>query len=170
MKKIRCLVTGGTGFVGYNLVKELEKQGYEVIITGSEHENFKEVRDLIVGYDLFELDWEKIIRCLKTLEGTHFFDSFQTSGTDVKTTERTIIETSLKKPNKYNNCYTIEIKGVSFLKQMIRNIVGTVIDVGRGKMSEEYFSTILSYQDRSKAGQTAPAKGLFLDYVSYSDL
>lgn len=60
MKSIRCLVTGGTGFVGYNLTKHLQKEGYDVIITGRLGENYEDVRDIVVGYDLFELDWEKI--------------------------------------------------------------------------------------------------------------
>ncbi|MEK6875530.1 MAG: NAD-dependent epimerase/dehydratase family protein [Nanoarchaeota archaeon] len=60
MKKIKCLVTGGTGFVGYNLTKELLKRGYEVLITGKEGENYEDVKNLIVGYDLFKLDWNKI--------------------------------------------------------------------------------------------------------------
>jgi len=57
---VKCLVTGGTGFIGYNLTKELLKQGYEVLITGKQGENYEDVKDLIVGYDLFTLDWEKI--------------------------------------------------------------------------------------------------------------
>jgi len=60
MDKIRCLVTGGTGFVGYNLTKELLKQGYDVLITGKDSENYEVVKDLVVGYDLFKLDWNKI--------------------------------------------------------------------------------------------------------------
>jgi len=60
MDKIRCLVTGGTGFVGYNLTKELLKQGYDVLITGQPSENYEDVKDLVIGYDLFELDWNKI--------------------------------------------------------------------------------------------------------------
>ncbi len=60
MKQIKCLVTGGTGFIGYNLTKQLQKEGYEVLITGRQGENYEDVENLIVGYDLFELDWSKI--------------------------------------------------------------------------------------------------------------
>ena len=60
MKKIKCLVTGGTGFIGYNLTKQLQKENYEVLITGRTDQNYKDVRDILVGYDLFELDWNKI--------------------------------------------------------------------------------------------------------------
>lgn len=60
MKQIKCLVTGGTGFIGYNLTKELQKKGYDVIITGRQGENYENVKNIIIGYDLFELDWKKI--------------------------------------------------------------------------------------------------------------
>jgi len=60
MEKIRCLVTGGTGFIGYNLTKELLKRGYEVLITGKQKENYEDVKELIVGYNLFKLNWDKI--------------------------------------------------------------------------------------------------------------
>lgn len=60
MKQIKCLVTGGTGFIGYNITKQLQKEGDEVFITGRQGENYKDVKNLIVGYDLFELDWNKI--------------------------------------------------------------------------------------------------------------
>ncbi len=58
--KSKCLVTGGTGFIGYNLTKELQKIGHEVYITGGEKENYEDVKEFIVGYDLFELNWKKI--------------------------------------------------------------------------------------------------------------
>lgn len=60
MEKQKCLVTGGTGFIGYNLTKQLQKEGYDVLITGKQNEENKDVKDIIVGYDLFELDWKKI--------------------------------------------------------------------------------------------------------------
>jgi|GEM_PF-274581 ADP-L-glycero-D-manno-heptose-6-epimerase len=60
MKKIKCLVTGGTGFIGYNLTKQLQKDGHEVLITGRTGKNSEGVNDLIVGYNLFGLDWDKI--------------------------------------------------------------------------------------------------------------
>src|SRR3989344_2507597 len=60
MNQVRCLVTGGTGFIGYNLTKQLQKEGYEVFITGRPGENYEEVKNLVAGYDLFDLDWGKM--------------------------------------------------------------------------------------------------------------
>jgi tRNA pseudouridine38-40 synthase len=59
------------------------------------------------------------------------------------------------------------VVGRSFLKQMVRNIVGTLVDIGRGKLAACSMAGILAKQDRRAAGVTAPAYGLFLDWVKY---
>jgi tRNA pseudouridine38-40 synthase len=59
------------------------------------------------------------------------------------------------------------VKADGFLKNMVRNLVGTLVEVGRGKISGEEFGQILSARDRRKAGMTAPARGLFLVEVEY---
>jgi tRNA pseudouridine38-40 synthase len=61
--------------------------------------------------------------------------------------------------------YCIEADG--FLKYMVRNIVGTLVDVGRGKLSKAELMSIVEAKDRKRAGQTAPAQGLFLKEVKY---
>ena len=60
MENKKCLITGGTGFIGYNLTKELQKLGYKVFITGKPGENYNDVKELVVGWDLFHIDWNKI--------------------------------------------------------------------------------------------------------------
>jgi tRNA pseudouridine38-40 synthase len=67
-----------------------------------------------------------------------------------------------------DNGYLIfKIQGNGFLRFMVRNIVGTVVDVGRGKITPNDFNTILLSKDRNRAGVTAPAHGLFLMQVNY---
>jgi tRNA pseudouridine38-40 synthase len=61
--------------------------------------------------------------------------------------------------------FCIEADG--FLKYMVRNIVGTLVDVGRGKLSRAEFTSIVEAKDRRQASQTAPAHGLFLMEVKY---
>jgi tRNA pseudouridine38-40 synthase len=61
----------------------------------------------------------------------------------------------------------IEITGDGFLKYMVRNIVGTLVDVGKGKLSPAAFREILRSCDRKKAGVAAPAFGLYLVEVRY---
>jgi tRNA pseudouridine38-40 synthase len=60
-----------------------------------------------------------------------------------------------------------EIGGDGFLRHMVRNIVGTVLEVGSGRMSVDDFCSVLEGKDRSAAGPTAPARGLFLQEVYY---
>jgi tRNA pseudouridine38-40 synthase len=60
-----------------------------------------------------------------------------------------------------------EIEANGFLKQMVRAILGTLVEVGKGKMNAEEFRKILESKDRKKAGPTAPAHGLFLKEVKY---
>ncbi|MFA4873670.1 MAG: tRNA pseudouridine(38-40) synthase TruA, partial [Patescibacteria group bacterium] len=60
-----------------------------------------------------------------------------------------------------------EIEANAFLKQMVRNIVGTMVDVGKGKIGVSEFEEILRAKDRKKAGITAPPQGLFLVKIKY---
>jgi tRNA pseudouridine38-40 synthase len=59
------------------------------------------------------------------------------------------------------------VEAHSFLRHMVRNIVGTLVEVGLGRIPEESVQRILEARDRRKAGRTAPAKGLFLQWVCY---
>jgi tRNA pseudouridine38-40 synthase len=61
----------------------------------------------------------------------------------------------------------VTIEANAFLREMVRSIVGTLVDVGRGKTSFEEFEEIFQARDRRKAGMTAPAHGLFLVEVKY---
>jgi tRNA pseudouridine38-40 synthase len=63
--------------------------------------------------------------------------------------------------------YSIDVAGAGFLRHMVRNIVGTVVDAGKGKHAPERVGEILRALDRSAAGVNAPAHGLFLWRVSY---
>ncbi|MGH7197645.1 MAG: tRNA pseudouridine(38-40) synthase TruA [Candidatus Omnitrophota bacterium] len=99
------------------------------------------------------------------LKGKHDFKAFQASGDDRKGgTARTIRRISLTKSREL---LRIEIEGDGFLRQMIRIIVGTLLDVGRGKMSPKKVPEILRSKDRRKAGPTAKAHGLTLVRVEY---
>jgi tRNA pseudouridine38-40 synthase len=69
--------------------------------------------------------------------------------------------------DKYAKQISISITGNGFLKHMVRNIVGTLVDVGRGRLKPTDVKRILQSHDRRKAGMTAPAKGLFLERVTY---
>jgi tRNA pseudouridine38-40 synthase len=71
------------------------------------------------------------------------------------------------KISKKGEMIAIEVRADGFLKQMVRNIVGTLVDVGRGRIKPEAVRGILEAKDRRKAGQTAPAQGLLMVEVGY---
>ncbi|MCK5450424.1 MAG: tRNA pseudouridine(38-40) synthase TruA [Candidatus Omnitrophica bacterium] len=98
------------------------------------------------------------------LEGEHDFKSFQASD---KTERTSIREIRYVRVIKKNSKIIIEIKGNGFLYNMVRNIVGTLIDIGRGHLPPGSMKKILKAKDRTQAGPTAPAKGLFLMKIEY---
>lgn len=98
------------------------------------------------------------------LEGEHDFSSFQASGCDAVHAIRKICRNSLDQEGDFI-LYTIE--ATAFLRHMVRNIVGTLVEVGRGERPPEAFVSLLQARDRTRAGPTAPACGLFLVEVKY---
>lgn len=98
------------------------------------------------------------------LIGTHDFSSFASSKSKKKTHSRTIEFIDIKKEDSNISIY---IKGDGFLYNMVRIIAGTLIEVGLGKIKPSDIKGILESKDRTNAGETAPAKGLFLYKVLY---
>ena len=101
------------------------------------------------------------------LVGTHDFKSFQAAGCDAKTTVRRLWEVSARRTGP--RTIQVRVTGSAFLKYMVRNIVGTLIDVGRGKRSPESMADVRDARDRSAAGPTAEPSGLTLERVFYPD-
>ncbi|NQT22953.1 MAG: hypothetical protein HQ579_05880 [Candidatus Omnitrophica bacterium] len=98
------------------------------------------------------------------LLGRQDFSSFKGSKGITKSQTRTIKKIQVKKKNHF---IIVDIEGDGFLYNMVRNIVGTLLDVGRGKLKPKDVERILSLCDRTKAGPTAPARGLTLLKVKY---
>lgn len=99
-----------------------------------------------------------------TLIGTHDFSSFQTQPTD---NDDPICHLQQFTLVREGHRLRIKIYADRFLKQMIRSIVGTLLEVGLGKRPAQSLTTILNARDRSAAGKTAPPQGLFLVRVDY---
>lgn len=103
--------------------------------------------------------------------GRHDFASFQATGSDRKTTTRVVHACELipqQVATSDGMHLAMEVEADGFLYNMVRNIVGTLIEVGRGKRPVEWIDEVLAARDRDAAGQTAPAKGLFLLRVCYA--
>lgn len=123
-------------------------------------------KDYVFQYNK-RLDIVEIERALKYLEGTHDFKSF-TSGDDVRDDyTRTIIQTNLIRDLKNVNIITISFLGTGFMRYMVRNLVGTLIQIGEGKFKSTDIIDILAAKDRRRAGLCVKACGLYLKDVFY---
>lgn len=111
--------------------------------------------------------------CLPMLVGTHDFSSFEAAGSRDRSIAggrgavRTIFAARLAEEGKDGEVYRLTIAGDGFLRHMVRNIVGTLFGVGRGRLTPLDFQEIVAARDRTLAGATAPAKGLTLKSVLY---
>jgi tRNA pseudouridine38-40 synthase len=111
------------------------------------------------------LDGDAMKQAAARLIGTHDFKAFEGSGSPRSTTVRTIMGVDLyAQPDGY---LRFVLRADGFLKFMVRNIVGTLVDAGLGKITPEGFLHILESRDRHLAGITAPARGLTLVKVEY---
>lgn len=111
-----------------------------------------------------ELDLELISREAKSLEGVHDFQSLRASGCAAKTSIKEVFSSQIIVAPPY---VKYRVVGKGFLKQMVRNIVGTLIDISDKKIEIGSMLELLELRDRRKAGVTAPAHGLCLDWVKY---
>lgn len=115
-----------------------------------------------IGYNV---DVNGMKDACKYFLGVHEFSAFCASNTEVKDKTREIYAIAIKEVN--DNLYKLEITGNGFLYNMVRIIMGTLVNVGLGKMDGEAISNILANNDRNLAGKTMPAKGLILKNVLY---
>ena len=118
-------------------------------------------RWVFVNYDL---DIGKMQNAAKLLIGKHNFKGFACSATNVNDFVREIYDIEIKQRGKF---ITFRVIGNGFLYNMVRIIVGTLIDVGRGLLTQKDILDALSKQDRSFAGKTMPPEGLYLAKTNY---
>lgn len=111
-----------------------------------------------------QLDIDKMNEAAKILFDYRNFKCFSRSNTDVKTYHCTIMMAEWR---SQNNQLIFTIKADRFLRNMVRAIVGTILDVGLGKTTIEEFHGIIKSEDRTKAGASVPAHGLYLSIIEY---
>jgi tRNA pseudouridine38-40 synthase len=112
-----------------------------------------------------KLNLRAMRRAAGVLIGRHNFSSFRSSQCGATSPVRTLTALAVKERGEF---IEILLEADAFLMHMARNIVGTLVDVGLGRYSREDVKQMLLSYDRSKAGRTAPAHGLYLISVSYS--
>ena len=110
------------------------------------------------------LDLTSMQEAIRFLEGEHDFGSFQAAGCDALHPVRRIYFNSLDLEGDF---LVYAVEATAFLRHMVRNIVGTLVEVGKGERSAVDFAELLEAKDRTRAGPTAPAHGLFLVEVKY---
>lgn len=110
------------------------------------------------------LNCELMTEAASYLIGKHDFSSFQNKGSPSSSSVRVVEKIKI---NKRGFLINIQLRADGFLYKMVRNITGTLVEVGRGKISPEDVYEILKARDRKKAGPTAPPQGLFLWQVFY---
>ena len=129
------------------------------------------------------LDVAAMASAATLLEGPHDFAAFQATGTDTRTTAREVFSSRVRAGSDFlqgpfspkeleataHSLITYEIAGGGFLRHMVRTIVGTLVEVGRGRRPAAWVSEVLRSRDRSGAGPTAPAHGLYLVSLEYRD-
>lgn len=138
------------------------------------------------------LDVESMRTAARLLEGRHNFAAFQATGSSVATTEREIVMSKisttedavdtgeesvaqarfdLRVPGvpRGGELIVYEVTGTGFLRHMVRIIVGSLMEVGRGRQPVEWISDVIASGNRAMAGPTAPPDGLFLVRVEYPD-
>lgn len=111
-----------------------------------------------------KLNVEKMQEAAKYFEGEHDFKAFKSSGTSGKNSVRTIYKAEVKTDGER---ILIELTGNGFLYNMVRIISGTLLDVGLGKIEPSEIEDIINSKDRTRAGKTLPAHGLYLVKVNY---
>lgn len=119
-------------------------------------------------------DPQRLRPALQTITGTHDFSSFERSGSRDKNAPggrgavRTLCTASCFPNLGQDQSWSIRVTGDGFLRQMVRILAGTLITIGQGKTAPNAMAGILAAQDRTRAGLTAPACGLFLEKIVYS--
>lgn len=117
----------------------------------------------------FPLDEEAMERAAPLFEGEHDFSSFGTWDAEEaeESKVRTIYSSRLERaPEQEEIVYTV--RGRAFLRYMVRKLVGTLIDIGKGRLQPEDISRVLEARDRSQSGPTVPPQGLSLVHIEYA--
>ena len=125
---------------------------------------FVEQYSCMLGY---KLDFQLMNDAGMILTSYNDFGAFCKTHTDVKTTICQVTEARWEQLDSHRYMFTITAN--RFLRNMVRAVVGTMVDVGRGRISLDQFRGIIESKNRSRAGESMPAKALFLANVSYPD-
>jgi len=151
---------------GFHALRDAVRKRYRYVI---EDGRLRDLFDRSYLWHIYQqLDVEAMQAAAVPLVGTHDFTSYETSGSPRLTTVRTIYDLTVERSHAdLTHRIVVEVQADGFLYNMVRNIVGTLVEVGKGKQPAGWPAEVLGLRDRTKAGMTAPAQGLFLVGVEY---
>lgn len=112
----------------------------------------------------YPLDWEVMQGAAQHLLGEHDFSAFRDSDCQSKTVHRQVRAITV---SYQQDLVVVEITANAFLHHMVRNIVGVLLEIGRGRQNADWIKTVLASADRKQAAETAPASGLYLTDIQY---
>ena len=119
-----------------------------------------------VTWERLPLDAERMHQAAQALLGLHDFSAFRALSCQAKHPHRTVLSVDVRRDGEY---VTLEIEANGFLHHMVRNLVGAMLDVGRGYTSASAIPAMIAARARAAAGPTAPARGLFMHSVEYPE-
>lgn len=111
------------------------------------------------------LDLDAMEDAARRLVGTHDFSAFRSAHCDAASPVRTLVRVDLSR--EQSGVLAIEVESGGFLRNMVRILAGTLVEVGRGRHPPSWIDELLEHGDRTRGGQTAPPQGLFLKSVRY---
>ncbi len=147
----------------FHAVASCTHKSYKYFVLNRGHHS--SLRHRYTHWIRFPLNLDYLNQVSSQLVGKHDFKSFQSSGTEVRSTIREIFEAKWEQPRP--DTFVFTITGDGFLKQMVRNIVGTCVDMNQKAVPADQMTKVLNALDRRVAGPTAPPQGLFLYRVYY---
>ncbi len=150
----------------FHAIRDAVRKSYRYVIQdGPIHNVFER------GYCWFvpgDLDVDSMQQAASSLQGRHDFASFQSAGSERATTVRDVQQLDVRRREGDEDRFIdVSISADGFLYNMVRNIVGTLVEVGRGANGPAWVKSVLRAANRQAAGPTAPAQGLFLVRVDY---
>lgn len=151
---------------GFHAIRDAVRKRYRYVVQDGR------LRDLFARnyvWHIFQtLDERLMHKASRCLLGTHDFKSYQTTGSMRLTTERTIYDLVVERREaELTSRVVIEVEANGFLYNMVRNIVGTLVQIGKGAAPASFAAEALAAKNRQAAGMTAPPQGLFLVGVEY---
>jgi tRNA pseudouridine38-40 synthase len=158
---------------GFHPVRDALWKEYCYLFSFGEDSGLPHFNDLKTHFKN-KLDIDLMRMACRKFIGEHDFQNYFTVGTETNTTVRRILHCDIEKANDFpiaspnQEFYLLKIKGTGFLKQMVRLIMGALVNVGKGKLSPAQIENSLTIKLDNKLGPVAPPQGLYLSRVHYS--